>query len=202
MPPLWRSRCDQRRTRRVDRYCSRASSTCSLPSKLRARWAKISRMSRSGRSPAAHMALQVALLGRAQRLVEQHFGHHWIGPARGFRRPCRFLRTEPRRVHGACRSPVRHGYPADSAKQAQLFSPGSKCGVPRSTPTSNDGRKFRVEACRVQDSDNARRAAAGRGAGPQKARPWACSFRNRCRRRTWQENCTGRPGTMVEMACL
>ena len=44
MPPRWRSRCDQRRTRRVLRYCRRASSTCNLPSWLRARWANISRI--------------------------------------------------------------------------------------------------------------------------------------------------------------
>ena len=40
MPPRWRSRWLQRRTSRVDRYCSRASSTCSLPSWLCARCAE------------------------------------------------------------------------------------------------------------------------------------------------------------------
>ena len=45
MPPRWRSRWLQRRTSRVDRYCSRASSTCSLPSWLCARSPKISRIS-------------------------------------------------------------------------------------------------------------------------------------------------------------
>ena len=37
IPPLWRSKCDQRRTNRVLRYCSLANSTCNLPSWLRAR---------------------------------------------------------------------------------------------------------------------------------------------------------------------
>ena len=45
MPPRWRSRWLQRRTRRVDRYCRRASSTWSLPSWLCARSPKISRIS-------------------------------------------------------------------------------------------------------------------------------------------------------------
>ena len=53
--------------------CSCASSTCSLPSWLRARWAKMSRIrpvrSTTRRSSAL---LQVALLDRRQRVVDQH----------------------------------------------------------------------------------------------------------------------------------
>ncbi len=44
MPPFCRSRWVQPRTRRVARCESCASSTCSLPSKLRARWAKMSKI--------------------------------------------------------------------------------------------------------------------------------------------------------------
>src|SRR5690606_21604079 len=43
-PPRWRSRWVQPRTRRVAMCLSWASSTCSLPSWLRARWAKMSRI--------------------------------------------------------------------------------------------------------------------------------------------------------------
>src|SRR5690606_18154842 len=43
-PPRWRSRWVQPRTRRVAMCRSWASSTCSLPSALRARWEKISRI--------------------------------------------------------------------------------------------------------------------------------------------------------------
>ena len=68
MPPFCRSRWVQPRTSRVDRCLSWASSTCSLPSKLRARCAKISRM-RPARSSTRHLqlALEVALLARRQR---------------------------------------------------------------------------------------------------------------------------------------
>ncbi len=45
IPPCWRSKWLQRRTSRVLKYCNRANSTCNLPSWLRARWAKISRIS-------------------------------------------------------------------------------------------------------------------------------------------------------------
>ena len=44
MPPRWRSKCVQPRTRRVDKWRNCAISTCSLPSKERARCAKISRI--------------------------------------------------------------------------------------------------------------------------------------------------------------
>ena len=44
MPPFWRSRWVHPRTRRVDRCLSCASSTSSLPSALRARLAKMSRI--------------------------------------------------------------------------------------------------------------------------------------------------------------
>src|SRR5437763_831823 len=44
-PPPSRERCVHWRVRRGSRYWSWASSTCILPSRLRARWAKMSRMS-------------------------------------------------------------------------------------------------------------------------------------------------------------
>ncbi len=53
IPPFCRSRWVQPRTRRVLMCCSWASSTCSLPSWVRARWAKMSRI-RPVRSSTRH----------------------------------------------------------------------------------------------------------------------------------------------------
>ena len=61
IPPFWRSRWVQPRTRRVDMCRSCASSTCSLPSCERARCAKMSRISpvrSSTRQPSARSRLR------------------------------------------------------------------------------------------------------------------------------------------------
>ena len=72
-PPRCRSRWVHPRTRRVDRCCSLASSTCSLPSRLCARCAKMSRISAVRSSTATpRLAFQVALLHPCQRDVQDH----------------------------------------------------------------------------------------------------------------------------------
>ncbi len=43
--PRWRDKCDQNRVRRGSRYFNCACSICNLPSRVRARWPKISRIS-------------------------------------------------------------------------------------------------------------------------------------------------------------
>ena len=65
MPPFCRSRWVQPRTRRVDRCDSCASSTCSLPSKLRARCAKMSKIN--------------PLRSRTRRLVSFSRLRSWLG---------------------------------------------------------------------------------------------------------------------------
>ena len=76
MPPVWRERCGHILVRRGSRYCNCASSICSRPSRLRARCAKMSRIScvRS-RTFREKQLLQVSPLRRRKFVVENHRCH-------------------------------------------------------------------------------------------------------------------------------
>ena len=195
MPPRWRSRWDQRRTSRVLRYCSRASSTCSLPS-WRARTLGEDLEDEEGAvvHRDAELALEVALLRRAQRLVEDHLaGVDADRPVRGSRRPCRCRRRAPRRAPCVCTIRRATGSrPAVCASRPSSSSSPSKWGNPKSTPTRTTAPSFREFSSDKRNQLEKARRANRRAPCDQAA---ASSF-------SAAEKLTARPGTMVEMACL
>ena len=76
MPPFCRDKWPQNRVRRGSRCCSCASSICSLPSRVRARWAKMSRMSDvRSRTLQLKIFLQVAALRGGKLVVEDDRVH-------------------------------------------------------------------------------------------------------------------------------
>ena len=151
---VWRSRWDQRRTSRVLRYCRRASSTCSLPSWLRARCAKISRISKvRSLTGSAEVALEVALLRRAERLVEDD-----LAGADAARPVALISSALPLPTKSAASGALRlqltratGSSPAVWASRPSSSSSASKCGKPE------------------VDADEDRAAPGGRGIGFRQA---------------------------------
>ena len=201
VPPCWRSRWLQRRTRRVLRYCRRASSTCSLPSWLRARCANISRMSmvrsltgmprvRSRLRCCAGLSawsnrISVAPCCSASSLISSAL------PLPTNKAGSGALRLQVIRATGS--------RPAVWASSPSSSSSASKCGRPKSTPTRTARGAAFLSCIREsghQEKGGARRADADR-AGDQAAAESADSPASGA-----TEKLTARPGTMVEMACL
>src|SRR3954464_6999885 len=143
MPPRWRSRCDQRRTSRVLRYCRRASSTCSLPSWLRARCAKISRIS-SVRSLTARPRWRSRLRcwpGLSDWSNRISVAPSWVASAL-------ISSALPLPTNSAASGALRLAVmrptgciPAVRASSPSSSSSASKWGSPRSTPTRMAGAK-------------------------------------------------------------
>ena len=208
IPPCWRSKWLQRRTRRVLRYCRRASSTCSLPSWLRARCAKISRIS-SVRSftgmPMARSRLRCCTGLSA-----------WSNSTSAAPSACASMRISSAlpvptnsAASGALRLQVRRatGFrPAVSAKRPSSSRSWSKWGNPKSTPTKTasmcsgarvsgkaTGPDVKNPPCQTLLFQELL-AQDGRGLEPYSAWESALSAG------VWK--LTARPGTMVEIACL
>ena len=220
MPPRWRSRWLQRPTRRVAMYCSRASSTCSLPSWLCARSAKMSRIkpvrSATGTprwrsrlrccaglkawskiTPCADVAATSALISSALPLPMKSAGSGAL----------RRAVTRPTAMS-----------PADAASSASSSSVGSKCAPePMLTPTST----ARVSASASECFDSGAPADGRGGASPRPAPGGGVELKGRSSSAAvdaaaagaapavqagspgslaWK--LTARLGTTVEIACL
>ena len=188
MPPFCRSRWVQPRTSRVARCDSCASSTCSLPSKLRARWAKISKIKplRSNtRRPVSFSRLR-SWLGR-QRLIDQYQIRTVAPPRRRvFPRPCRIRRStwDPDALGSPARRPTPT-VPAEAANAANsAMSLGSTgCPMPTPTKTARSPPRGRSNNCRAPPTHS---TIAGSVTSPSSP----------------VGNRTLRAGTTVEMACL
>ena len=155
MPPRWRSRWLQRRTRRVERYCSRASSTCSLPSWLRARSPKISRISIVRSATATpEVPLEVALLRRRQRLVEERRPRPGAAATSSFSSSAL---PEPTKNAGS-------GALRRATTRATATSPADSAS---SASSSSDGVEVLPVAEIDADEDGARRRAARPGLGAE-----------------------------------
>ena len=202
-PPVWRSRWDQRRTSRVLTYCRRASSTCSLPSWLRARCAKISRMSRvrslTGRSRWRSRLrccaglrdwsnrTSVAPVCSASALISSALPLPMNSAASGA------LRLQATRATGAspavCASRPSSSSSRVEMRQAQVHahqdggSAGACRAIRRNSSRGSGGGSVKT----------ARAAAHGPARGFQVAPASVLSA---------VVKFTARPGTMVEMACL
>jgi hypothetical protein len=197
-PPVWRSRCDQRRTSRVLTYCRRASSTCSLPSWLRARWAKISRISRV-RSLTGRPRWRSRL--RCWPGLSDWSNSTSVAPCASARAlissalplPTNSAASGALRLAGDAGDRLQAG---GAGELAQLGELGVEVGQPRSTPTRMVGRPERSWVSGkngVRGNSGWKRPARGR---EPRSRQLAASPPSAV------EKFTARPGTMVEMACL
>src|SRR4051812_32216648 len=138
MPPRWRSRWLQRRTRRVDKYCSRASSTWSLPSWLCARAPKISRISIVRSATATSRWRSRFLCCAGDSAWSKRTTSAWCSWTSSFSSSA--LPEPTKKVaSGALRRAITRSTttsPADSASKASSSSDSSNDALPpRSTPT-------------------------------------------------------------------
>ena len=189
MPPFCRSRWVQPRTKRVAKCESCASSTCSLPSKLRARCAKISRYQAvTIQYSTAGEFLEIAFLARSQGLIDQHHigivllraGANFLGLAR----TDEVLRIRPRtrRQHQThAQRPRRSGQRREFG--AYRGDPqGARCPRrPKRRAHHPAGVQTTAEPCRLRHSTIA--GSVTSPSSPVGSR-------------------TLRAGTTVEMACL
>ncbi len=191
-PPRCRSRWVHERTRRERWYLRCASSTCSAPSAVRARWPKISRMSPvRSMTFAAEGFLEVALLGGRERAV-----HHdevdrlVLHPSRD--RLDLALADKGRRADFVQRNGFRaHDLEIDGARQSdRLFAAGLGAAH----------RVIRVSGKIGADDERAR------GRAPLRSRPAARGGvlvkDQRGSSSTASNMVIGLAGMIVEIACL
>ena len=185
-PPRWRSRCVQPRTRRVERYSSWASSTCSLPSWLRARRPNISRIRRV-RSTTGHPSAFARL--RSCAGVRSWLKTTISARCSRARRLISLTFPEPanRAGSGRARRPRTRASGAMPALTARSLS-SSRRSSPPSAPISRPTRTAR----------EAPDGRSGIGHGGNCAARRAHQLSAECS----MEKLTARPGTTVEIACL
>ena len=193
MPPFWRSRWVQPRTRRVDRCRSCASSTSSLPSALRARCAKMSRM-RPARSSTRRpiRRLEIALLAAATARGPRARGRRTpLVRGRGSPRPCRCRRKSAARACVAAAGDRRDRHGARRARERVEFGRVPRRRAAGRVRCGRVSRVRRAQAVRTRVPAGAPAQAVSAGTvAPSSSAPSADGRR------------TLRAGTTVEMACL
>ena len=193
MPPFWRSRWVHPPTSRVAMCFSWASSTCSLPSLLRARCAKMSRIRlvrSTTRQPSACSRLRCCTPESGWSKITSSAD---VSPLRA---PISSTLPLPAKVAGSgrLRLPVMRpttSAPADAARAASSFMRSSMWPSPRSSST----RSARLPPSgRSNMSAVPAQSALARGAASHQPSVSPAG--------AWWGIVTGRDGTTVEIACL
>ena len=141
MPPFCRDKWPQNRVRRGSKCCNCASSICSLPSRVRARWAKMSRISEVAiENLAVENLLQVAALRGRKFIVENDRIHVRAAAMLGKFVRLAFADESGRARRDQLLDAVADDLPASGGGQFGKFLQGiagypSRFGILSSTPT-------------------------------------------------------------------